>query len=123
LASPCFRDTIGDPLDAAGLWEAPRMMEVHVCNRDGVLLRAFALGDAEEVIIGRDVNCDIRIQAPSISREHCAIERVGEKLFLRDLGSTGGTYANGERLDRIELAPGLEIRVGPAILKFYEGGI
>ncbi len=97
------------------------MMELHVCNRHGVVLRAYALGDSEEVVIGRDPHCDIRIMAPSVSRAHCAVQWKGRSLVLRDLGSTGGTYANGNRLDQIRLRDGLEVKVGPAILKFLDG--
>ena len=46
------------------------MLEIHVCNQQGKVLRAFALGDSEEVIIGRDETCDIRIRAKTVSREH-----------------------------------------------------
>ncbi len=98
------------------------MMEVHVCNCDGVLLRAFALGDSEEVIIGRDRHCDIRIESSSVSREHCVIERRGQTLVLRDLESTGGTFLAGDRLDQVQLTDGLEVVIGPAVLKFFQGG-
>jgi len=98
------------------------MMEVHVCNNDGVLLKAYALGDTEEVIIGRDGQCDIRIEALSVSREHCVIERQGQQLVLRDLQSTRGTYADGDRLDAVTLTDGMEVSVGPALLKFIQDG-
>ena len=99
------------------------MMEVHICNSDGVVLRAFALGDSEEVIIGRDRHCDIRIESSAVSREHCVIERQGQSLVLRDLDSTGGTFADGDRLGKVKLRDGLEVSVGPALLRFVEGAI
>ena len=99
------------------------MMELHVCNRAGVLLRAFALGENREVIVGRDETCDIRILAKSVSREHCAIEQDGDELVLRDLGSSGGTYLGDTRVDKVKLQDGMEIGVGPAVLKFFESGI
>lgn len=99
------------------------MMELHVCNRAGVLLRAFALGDSKEVIVGRDDTCDVRIMSRSVSREHCAIEQDGDELILRDLGSSGGTFLNGNRVEKVRLQDGMEITVGPAILKFYDSGI
>jgi adenylate cyclase len=96
------------------------MMELHICSRKtGSLLRAFALGEASEVLVGRDDSCDVRIQAPSVSREHCAIERDGEDFVLRDLGSTVGTFVEGKRVDRVNLRDGMEVVVGPALLKFY----
>ena len=96
------------------------MMEVHVCNRGGQLLRAFALGDSDELIVGRDESCDIRIEAINVSREHCAIERNGEGLVLRDLGSSGGTYCDGQRIDQVKVHDGMEVVVGPALLRFHE---
>ena len=98
------------------------MMELHVCNRSGTVLRAFALGDVEdELIIGRDEHCDVQIRSRSVSREHCAIENDGQGLLLRDLGSTCGTLLNGERVERVRVASGLEVSVGPAVLRFRQG--
>ena len=100
------------------------MMELHVFSRTGSLLRAFALGDNSELIVGREEHCDIRIRSRSVSREHCSIERNGDGLFyLRDLGSTCGTKINGERIERVVLEDGLEVSVGPAVLRFVDGGI
>ncbi len=98
------------------------MMELHVCNQQGQTLKAFALGDRSELIVGRDETCDIQIRSQRVSREHCAIESQGEDLFLRDLGSTGGTFAFGKKVDRIMLQDGLVVTVGPAVLKFIEAG-
>ena len=99
------------------------MLEIHVCNQQGKVLRAFALGDSDEVIIGRDETCDIRIRAKTVSREHCTVEREGQDFVLRDLGSTGGTFLNGRRVDQVQLRNGIEVTVGPAVLKFYDNDI
>jgi len=99
------------------------MMELHVCNKAGAVLRAFALGDNAEVIVGRDSSCDIQIKAKTVSREHCAIESQGEELILRDLGSSCGTFLDGKKIQQIRIEDGMEINVGPAILKFYDSGI
>ncbi|MDP7030475.1 MAG: FHA domain-containing protein [Phycisphaerales bacterium] len=98
------------------------MMELHVLNRKtGQLVRAFALGDAAEVLIGRHEGCDIRLDAPSVSREHCVIESIDGDLHLRDLESTGGTRCSGAPIDDVRLQHGLEVEVGPALLRFIEG--
>ena len=99
------------------------MMEVHVCNRKGTVLKAFALGDSSELIIGRDDSCDIRIQAKTVSREHCAIEADEGGLFLRDLGSTGGTFVGDDRVDKVKIQDGMEVKIGPALLKFIDRDI
>ena len=61
------------------------MLELHVCNADGAMLKAYALGEKEEVLIGRDDGCDIQISSRAISREHCVIERTENGLILKDL--------------------------------------
>ncbi|HWB19336.1 MAG TPA: FHA domain-containing protein [Phycisphaerales bacterium] len=103
--------------------EPNSMMEVHVMNRNGAVLRAFALGDTREVIVGRDESCDIQIKSPSVSREHCAIEQDDSGMFVRDLGSTAGMVVNGEKVAKVEVKDGLEVVVGPAVLKFFEAAM
>ena len=99
------------------------MMELHVCNKAGAVLKAFALGDNAEVIVGRDSSCDIQIKAKTVSREHCSIEADGEEMVLRDMGSSCGTFLDGEKIEQVRIEDGMEIAVGPAVLKFYDSGI
>ncbi len=99
------------------------MMELHVCDRKGGLLRAFAIGDRSEIIIGRDEHCDVQIRSASISSEHCAIEPDGTGLILRDLDSTSGTLIGGRRVSCVEIRDGLEVMVGPAVLRFVDGEV
>ena len=54
-----------------------------------------------------------------VSREHAAIERDGGKMVLVDLGSTNGTFCNGERVQRHDLTDGDKISIGATtILRF-----
>lgn len=99
------------------------MLELQVLSKSGDMIKAFALGDTDELIIGRDEGCDIRIKASSVSREHCAIEQTGQEIMLRDLESTGGTYLDGERIEEIRIEDGMEFKIGPAVLRFLETGI
>jgi len=100
-------------------------MELHICARNGgKVLRKFALGDLEELIIGRDEDCDIRIKSPVVSREHCTIEQDSTgSLVLTDSESTAGTFVDEMKIDSVRLEDGLEVVIGPAVLKFYDSGI
>lgn len=74
----------------------------------------------ERVTIGRATDADVCVEAdPTASRLHSAVERYRGGFVLRDLGSTNGTFLNGERLvgDR-PLQPGDEIRVGASLFVF-----
>jgi hypothetical protein len=55
-----------------------------------------------------------------VSARHAALQRAGDRLFLRDLGSTNGTYLNGERLTPYQpeaLRHGDEIHLGQLKLR------
>ncbi|MDP7188261.1 MAG: FHA domain-containing protein [Phycisphaerales bacterium] len=97
------------------------MLELHVISRKTEqLVGAFAIGDNAEILIGRDADCDVRISAASVSREHCIIEQVDGEYYLRDLDSSGGTLLNGEPIDDVRLEHGLEVEVGPTTLRFVD---
>lgn len=68
--------------------------------------------------IGRGADTDIRIDDPGVSRHHAEV-RIGADTVLRDLGSTNGTYVNGERLTADHrLADGDIISIGAVNLRF-----
>jgi pSer/pThr/pTyr-binding forkhead associated (FHA) protein len=56
-------------------------------------------------LVGRDEDCDVRIDHKSISKLHCVIVKTDGLLLLRDLGSTNGTRVNGQRVRRAALLP------------------
>ncbi|MBC7834903.1 MAG: FHA domain-containing protein [Phycisphaerales bacterium] len=66
-------------------------------------------------IIGRDEAARLRIPVASVSRRHCELLESDDELVVRDLGSSNGTYVNGERVKSHELAPGDLLAVGPAV--------
>src|SRR5262245_40556795 len=67
-----------------------------------------------EFIIGRDPQCQLRPASPAVSKQHCAVAIRDGKVFVRDCGSTNGTFVNGEQVaaDR-EVNSGDRLRVGP----------
>lgn len=68
-------------------------------------------------VIGRR-NADVLLEDPDVSRQHAAIERYGSRYLIRDLGSTNGTFVNGERIDARILEPRDVIEVGGTRLAF-----
>jgi two-component system, cell cycle response regulator len=75
--------------------------------------------EVEKTVIGRGQKAHIRLLDDGISREHAQIVVEGHRVFLQDLGSTNGTFCNGIKVDKRELADGDKILVGSTtILKF-----
>jgi two-component system, cell cycle response regulator len=75
--------------------------------------------EGDKTIIGRGQKAQIRLLDDGISREHAQVVVEGNKIYLQDLGSTNGTFCNGLKVDRKELADGDKILVGSTtILKF-----
>ncbi len=69
----------------------------------------------DRLVVGRKPECTIRVPVSSVSREHCEVVIAGDKLMVRDLGSSNGTYVNRERVQEAELNPGDVLAVGPAV--------
>ena len=77
---------------------------------------------AEHITIGRDPMSDIIFKDPEVSRRHVQFVRVRDTYQVEDLGSTNGTFVNGERLsgETTLLSIGHEIALGGAITLIFE---
>jgi pSer/pThr/pTyr-binding forkhead associated (FHA) protein len=76
---------------------------------------------AQIATIGRAMECDIVIASKSVSRENTRIHREGRHWFVEDLGSTNGTYLNGERIiTAMNLRDGDSIKVGDLTFIFHD---
>jgi pSer/pThr/pTyr-binding forkhead associated (FHA) protein len=72
-----------------------------------------------DVTIGRDQDCELWIDAPSISRRHTRLLVAGDLVTVEDLDSTNGTGVNGQRLGNpVRIEHGDELRVGNITLLF-----
>ena len=70
------------------------------------------------VIVGRSRTCDLSLPGADASRRHAEILGTGKGFRLRDLGSTNGTFVNGERVEEVELRPGDRIQIGDSTITF-----
>jgi predicted Zn finger-like uncharacterized protein len=68
-------------------------------------------------VIGRS-GADINLDDPESSRQHAALEIVGDIAILRDLGSTNGTWIELERIEQHQLGNQQEFRIGSHVLMF-----
>lgn len=69
---------------------------------------------------GRSLECDISLHDSGISRYHFIIEREGEKILLKDLGSRNGTFLNGKEVSISTIKPGDVIRAGDTSIEVIE---
>ncbi len=70
-----------------------------------------------EIIVGRGEDCDIYLGEKKISRRHCRMVTSPDSLVLEDLKSTNGTFVNGKRVKREELADDDTVRIGTSVFK------
>jgi predicted Zn finger-like uncharacterized protein len=68
-------------------------------------------------LIGRS-GADINLDDPEASRQHAALEIVGDIAILRDLGSTNGTWIELDRIEQHQLGNQQEFRIGSHVLMF-----
>ena len=67
--------------------------------------------------IGRS-GADINLDDPEASRQHAAVEVLGDHAILRDLGSTNGTFIELDRVEQEVLNNHTEFRIGSHVLMF-----
>ena len=96
-----------------------------------VIIHGEALGKqflltSKDILIGRQIHCDIYINHETVSRSHARVSRDEAGRFsITDLGSRNGTRVNDRELSSEEPFPlrdGDFLRIGNVILKFIAGG-
>lgn len=70
-------------------------------------------------VVGRSADADVALADDSVSRRHACIEYDRGAFWVRDLGSTNGTYLNGESVKQAELEDGDLLRFGLAEAVFH----
>ena len=69
--------------------------------------------EAKKFLVGREQDCQLRPSSESVSRHHCVFTVDDFGVRLRDLGSTNGTFVNGQRVQgQAILQPGDRILIG-----------
>jgi predicted component of type VI protein secretion system len=72
--------------------------------------------------IGRDPVSDVVLNDPEVSRQHARFSQTDTGYQVQDLGSTNGTFVNGQRLEAepVDLQPGFTISMGSGVTLVYD---
>jgi pSer/pThr/pTyr-binding forkhead associated (FHA) protein len=97
-----------------------------VLSSNGEIVQEYEL-DKEIMTIGRKPDNDIHIDNPAVSGHHARILTILNDSFIEDLGSTNGTFVNGNKISKHALQHGEVITLGKNELKYVneaaaEGG-
>src|SRR3954447_2714073 len=77
----------------------------------------FPLRMEREIIIGRSSDLDMVLVEDMVSRKHAKISTAGGQVTIQDMGSTNGTFVNGEKVKKARIKEGDRILIGTSIIK------
>lgn len=70
-----------------------------------------------DTVIGRSMSCQVRFNAPTVSRQHLLLHVAGESIVGENLSTTTGTLVNGKRMmTKFPVQPGDTLTLGPRIV-------
>ncbi len=77
----------------------------------------YPLQDSGDLVIGRSSDLDMVLIEDMVSRKHARITLQAGSITIADLGSTNGTFVNGEKVKKAQIKEGDRILIGTSILK------
>ncbi len=81
----------------------------------------FPIAPEKQILIGRSSDLDMVLVEDMVSRKHARIAMQADQIWIEDLGSTNGTFVNGEKIKRARLKEGDRVLIGTSILKLIAG--
>ncbi|MFH9983794.1 FHA domain-containing protein [Streptomyces sp. NPDC017179] len=76
--------------------------------------RTWTLDPSRSYALGRDPQGDIVFDDARVSWRHATVSHNGRSWVIEDHGSTNGTFAQGRRVNQLELGPGSAVHLGNA---------
>jgi pSer/pThr/pTyr-binding forkhead associated (FHA) protein len=77
----------------------------------------FPISGDKDVFIGRGNDLEVVLVEDMVSRKHARVSLQGDTLSIEDLGSTNGTFVNGEKIKRARLKEGDRVLIGTSIIR------
>ena len=77
----------------------------------------FPIVPEKQIIVGRSSDLDMVLVEDMVSRKHAKIACSADALVIEDLGSTNGTFVNGEKVKRARLKEGDRVLIGTSIVR------
>jgi pSer/pThr/pTyr-binding forkhead associated (FHA) protein len=81
----------------------------------------FPIVPDKQIVVGRSSDLDMVLVEDMVSRKHARIAMQQDQIWIEDLGSTNGTFVNGEKIKRARLKEGDRVLIGTSILKVIAG--
>jgi pSer/pThr/pTyr-binding forkhead associated (FHA) protein len=81
----------------------------------------FPVVPEKQILVGRSSDLDMVLVEDMVSRKHAKIAMQSDQIWIEDLGSTNGTFVNGEKIKRARLKEGDRVLIGTSILKLIAG--
>ncbi|MBC7742048.1 MAG: FHA domain-containing protein [Bdellovibrionaceae bacterium] len=77
--------------------------------------------DKDQILFGHNAEVDVDLDSSEVSAIHCLVEKRGQQFYLCDLGSTQGTFKNGQGVLDEPIQSGDDFNVGPFKIVFFVG--
>jgi hypothetical protein len=81
----------------------------------------FPLVADRQILVGRSSDLEMVLVEDMVSRKHARVSVAADQIWIEDLGSTNGTFVNGEKIKRTRLKEGDRVLIGTSILKVISG--
>src|SRR4029079_6233965 len=81
----------------------------------------FPILPDKQIIGGRSSDLDMVLVEDMVSRKHARINMQQDQIWIEDLGSTNGTFVNGEKIKRARLKEGDRVLIETSIRKVMGG--
>jgi len=115
--APGMGTITGKDLHKAGVVELPKDQRFSLAVIQGAATGQIFHITKTRTVLGRP-GADINLDDPEASRQHAAVDILGDHAIVRDLGSTNGTFVDVERIEQKVLNNQNEFRIGSHVLMF-----